>query len=158
MTYKWKEGHAHHADPEKAHEVMAELEERGALTPENLVDVSRPEDAVLHGEFTWDDAKAAEEFRKTEARALIRAIIIVPDKESAVQEPVRAFFKISDRTEHTYENTFTIIKQEDKRLKLQQQAYDELKAYGTKYSTILSLTGADEPIKEAVEKLTVQTA
>jgi hypothetical protein len=137
---------------------MVKLEEEGALTPENLVEVSRSEDAVLHNEFTWDDAKAAEEFRKVEARDLIRSIIVIPDEESIVQEPVRAFFKISDRSEHTYENVFTILTQEEKQEKLRAQAYSELKAYSQKYTTILQVTGADELIYEAEKKLATQTA
>ena len=40
-----------------AGEVCERLEARGRLTPSDLVDESRAEDAPLHGMFTWDDSK-----------------------------------------------------------------------------------------------------
>lgn len=51
----------------------------GRLTPEIVVDDARPAEAPLHPAFTWDDAKAAEEFRLMEARDLIRAVHLVEE-------------------------------------------------------------------------------
>jgi hypothetical protein len=60
--------------------VGAELErmaEQGSLTAERVVESARPTDAVLHPEFEWDDAVAAEAHRRHQARTMIRAIEVV---------------------------------------------------------------------------------
>jgi len=52
----------------------------GVLIPAVVVDEARPEDAPLHPSFTWDDGIAAEEWRRQEARRIIRLhrIVIEP--------------------------------------------------------------------------------
>ena len=52
------------------------------LTPQTVVDESTPSDAPLHPCFTWDDAIAANEHRKAEARSIVRSVrVTYPDKE-----------------------------------------------------------------------------
>ena len=64
-----------------AEEAAAELErirrKHGILRPELVVDESRDEMSVLHRVFQWDDAIAAEQYRKTQARNLIDSITVV---------------------------------------------------------------------------------
>lgn len=53
------------------------------ITPQCVVDESAPAEAALHECFTWDDAEAANEFRKVEARSIVRSVrVIYPDKPS----------------------------------------------------------------------------
>jgi len=70
----------------------AELErirsDRGALTARNVVDESRPEEALLHPAFEWDDKKAGEEYRLSQARSLCRNIFAAPDQEGHEPAPV----------------------------------------------------------------------
>lgn len=49
----------------------------GSLTSELVVDASRPDDAALHPVFEWDDFSAAEQFRRAQARSLIKAVHVV---------------------------------------------------------------------------------
>ena len=58
--YVWAEGFQHKTDASVVAKVTTELEAKNMLTAHNLVDVSRPEDAPLHGEFEWNDEIAAE--------------------------------------------------------------------------------------------------
>jgi len=51
----------------------------GSLIPEDIVDESRPEDAVLHPEFEWDDGVAGESWRVHQARNLIRIVQLVEE-------------------------------------------------------------------------------
>ena len=46
----------------------------GNLDAGDVVTESRPEDAPLHQLFEWDDAVAAEEHRKNQARQIIRSV------------------------------------------------------------------------------------
>ncbi len=53
------------------------------LTPANVVEESRAEDAPLHECFEWDDSKAANQHREAQARHLIRAIFVVHENQTA---------------------------------------------------------------------------
>lgn len=75
-------------------ELTALYERLGELTAESVVaEASRP-DSPLHRYFEWDDTIAAREYRKVQARALIRRVTIVVDDRR-----LRAFpFIPSERT------------------------------------------------------------
>jgi hypothetical protein len=66
----------------------------GSLTPENVLDASRVETAVLHKLFNWDDAKAAEHYRLQQARTILNNIEVKvisngQPKQIAVYEIIR---------------------------------------------------------------------
>lgn len=74
-------------DPQEAGEELERIKQRdGTITAPAVVDEARPNDAVLHPAFTWDDPEAAEKYRLIEARTLIKRVrVICPEP---VQEPV----------------------------------------------------------------------
>ena len=56
MVYKWKPtARISKIDPQKAGELMKNLADNDGLTARNLVEVSRPKDALLHSVFEWDN-------------------------------------------------------------------------------------------------------
>lgn len=134
MIYKWKEGSQHKVSAQIAGEVCEVLEKNGELNAQNLVDVSRPEDAPLHDEFEWDDSIAAEMYRKTQAGAIIRHLAI----ETETVTPVRAYFPIEVKS-NKYEHIETIIRHEDKYAVLLKQALRELEAFQRKYQMLSEL-------------------
>lgn len=139
MIYKWK-NYSYKTSAEVAGEVCEELDRTVGLTPENLVDASRPEDAPLHNEFLWDDEAAAEEYRRVQARLLISNLSIVIEENK--QEPVRAFFSLQSgfrRNSGTYESTIRIMGDAEKREELLNKAKEELKAFQKKYHMLSDL-------------------
>ena len=114
MAYAWKKGYHARVSAQAAAEVCSDLEAQDALSSENLVEVSRPESAPLHGAFDWDDAVAGENWRKFQAGTIIRSLVIVSETDDGVPaEPVRAFFSIK-LTEPNYESLHVIIRDQDK--------------------------------------------
>lgn len=99
MVYKWKSACYIRGDAQKAGEVCSQLESEGRLTPSELVNVSRDEDAPLHGMFTWDDSVAAEKWRMHEARHIIHCLVTVVGDNAEHVEPVRAFVSIRSEDE-----------------------------------------------------------
>ena len=89
MVYEWKSNSRIKAKPEKAAAVFEELERKGELTPERVVEVSRPKNAPLHGEFQWVDKIAAEEYRKIQARHLIMCLVVRDETDEVESRPVR---------------------------------------------------------------------
>lgn len=76
VEYKWAQSRKTDANV-AAKELARIRRSNGALTPESVVDASRPEDAPLHPEFEWDDSVAAEGYRKYQARTMIRCLVRV---------------------------------------------------------------------------------
>lgn len=90
MIYQWRTNHYTGIDANAAGSFLNNIREtHGCITPDVVVEVSKPVDAVLHKAFTWDDTVAAIEFRKSQARSLIRNLVYTPITESKVE--VRAF-------------------------------------------------------------------
>ena len=100
--YQWKEG-SRAPRGIAADEAGVELErirnECGSLTGKTIVDESRPEDAVLHRAFEWDDEKAAEAHRMHQARTLIRSIVVVHDEREAKAPQHRAYALVTKADE-----------------------------------------------------------
>ena len=146
MVYKWK-NFSYKTSANVAGEVCEELDRTVGLTPENLVDASRPEDAPLHSEFEWDDQVAAEEFRRTQARQMICNLsIVIEEKE---MEPVRAFFSLQNgfrKNTGTYESTIVILSDEEKRRKLFFNAARDMEAFKNKYQMLTELAEVFEAI------------
>lgn len=139
MIYKWK-NYSYKTSAEVAGEVCEELDRTVGLTPQNLVNVSRPEDAPLHNEFEWDNDVAAEEWRRVQARLLINNLAIVVEEQK--QEPVRAFFSLQcgfRKNDGNYESTIRIMSDSDKRKKLLESAKRDMEAFKNKYQMLTEL-------------------
>lgn len=148
MNYSFRKGSVHKVSADIAGKVCEKLERKGKLTAENLVDVSRPENAPLHKEFEWDDTIAGENWRHHQARNLINSLIVVAPETNS---EVRKFFNIvvDDRK---YEAIETILRESDKREELLRNAVNELKAFERKYSTLSELSDVFAAIDAIKEK------
>lgn len=134
MVYEWKAGSRVKADAQIAGEMCQMLESEGRLSAKNLLDLNRPEEAPLHGEFEWNDTIAAESWREQQARHIINSLVICPENS----EPVRSFFKI-ENAGNTYQSIHTILHSQDSAEMLLASALKELRAVQRKYSTLQQL-------------------
>lgn len=67
-------------------------QKHGELTPELVVEESRPETAPLHKKFEWDDAIAGEEYRRVQAAEIIRSVrVVFAVTDKGERKFVRAF-------------------------------------------------------------------
>lgn len=96
LQYRFRAGSNTKGVPaQDAGEELARIHaEHGTLRPADVVEESRPDDAVLHPVFEWDDSKAADEHRKWQARMLIRSVVTVA--ETGKQESAYAHVQISE--------------------------------------------------------------
>lgn len=131
MVYQWKTGARIRTDAQTAGEMCMKLADEGRLTARELLDVNRPEDAPLHGEFEWDDGIAAESWRVHQARNIINSLLVVPEKS----EPVRGFFKI-EQGERNYHSVTAILSRKDMAQRLFDNALRELMAFQRKYQSL----------------------
>ena len=146
FTVKWADGSRHKVDAEKAYRVTSDLEERGMLTAQNLVDESRPEDAVLHDEFEWDDDVAANQYRLTQARNIIRSIQIVR-AETGEEEKVFVNVHI-ERPEYTTV-TKALMKPDERELLLK-AARRDMESFRAKYEKLVELDSVIHAITDTL--------
>lgn len=137
MIYKFKSGTRLNVSAQAAGELCAELESQGRLTPREVVDASRPEDAPLHAAFEWDDAVAAERYRETQASYIIRSIEVVLEGSS---KPTRGFVSLTvNKDEREYREINRVLSIRSERELLLEQAKCELMAFKSKYAVLEEL-------------------
>ena len=138
MVYQWKTNGIYPVPAQSAGTELSRIyNERGKLDAADVVDESRPDDAVLHPCFEWRNDVAAEKYREEQARALVRCVVMVQEADGQKPVEVRAFFHVQE----TYHPTSVIIQEEDKYTTLLQRALGELAAFRKKYAV---LSGRDE--------------
>lgn len=148
MVYEYKLPGMHPVPAQKAGEELERIYgKHGTLEAADVVDESRPEEAVLHPCFEWRDPVAAELWREHQARGIINCIITVKETESGGTTPVRAFFHVSDG----YAPVDVILETPDKRTELEQFALREMKVFQEKFRTITELAPVLTPVFEAME-------
>ncbi|NOR64923.1 MAG: hypothetical protein GQ468_02790 [Candidatus Scalindua sp.] len=59
--------------------------------PQNIVDESKPEEAVLHRAFEWDNGVAGNNWRKHEARQIVKTVEVLDD---VTNTPVPAYVNV----------------------------------------------------------------
>ena len=149
MAVSWAKGSVFKADPNVAKDVMDQLSAEGRLSPLDLVEASRPEDAPLHGEFEWNDTIAAQKWRERTGRIMIASIVVTQESEEE-KKPVRAFFNI-ERGTHEYIPTEVIFSDEAKRERLLDIAKRELVSFKSKYQSLTELAGVMNAIDEVMK-------
>lgn len=97
-------------DPQAVGESIAELSEREAVTPRNIVDEAKDDVSPLHPAFEWDDTVAADEHRLGQARSLVRAVYVIPEPE---QPPQPVYYRIVEDKEARYEKAEAVFKNVD---------------------------------------------
>lgn len=137
------------------------LEHDGFLNPDDVVSRARDPKSPLHDQFTWDDAAAAEDWRRAQACALIRRVKLhivrevapakaitlsveksEPEPQPAViVQPVRRYQSrpSARRAEGGYESTLDIMQDPDKRAEMVAAALSELRAVQRRYSVLNEL-------------------
>ena len=147
FTYKYRINGLVKAPPEVTGAVCKKLiDEEGAVTPERLVEVSKPKNAPLHNEFEWNNDKAAKKYREEQARQIIKNIVIIKVEET-VTEPKkikcwvnsdRAFVPTDEKL-HRYVTLETALNDISWRDNLLEAARRDMNSFITKYRRLTEL-------------------
>lgn len=143
-AYQWKVPGLYQVSADTAAgEINRLYKQTGRIEPQDIVDASRPDDAPLHGCFEWDDTKAAELYRCTQAGKLIRCIVEVPDDKE--DEPIRAFVNVQS----SYQPISVVVKDSEKMDALLDCALKDLESFRRKYARLKEL----QPVFDAIEEI-----
>lgn len=144
-AYQWKFPRLYSVDAQTAGDELERIRStHNGLTPEAVVDESRPEDAPLHPVFQWDDKEAANKYRLIQAQQLIRSITIVV-KSSDEQEPVA--LRVYHHVQNDYKPLQVIVSSVDMMEELMKDALKDLDAFEHKYNMLKDLAPVFNAIK-----------
>ena len=117
----------------------------GVLDPQQVVNESRSENAVLHPLFEWDDAVAAEKYRVVQARYIIRNVTIQEGDTPLTRQFVHAggsgYVKIG-----------TALQNVDMTKALLAQAKADMNAFVAKYRTLEQMARVVSTMEEYLEE------
>ena len=150
MVFEWKVKGLYKVPAQAAGEELERIrDERGSLTPGDVVAESEDSRAVLHGCFEWDDTKAAVKYRDQQARVLIGNLVTVSVNNVATSAPTRAFIHIQD----DYKPVEHVVQVKDYADEMLQTAMNELRTFETKYRVLNELAHVFDAIDEVAEKV-----
>lgn len=157
-TYEWKSGAVHPArlSAQKTGRTLEKIrkERGGSLDAPHVVEASRPEESYLHNVFEWDDSLAAEKHRETQARALIRSVLVVLEPVDGEKEAgtTRAFVHISIEGEGPYTSMDRAMNDREMREQVVFRAWQELKGWQERHRHLKELAKIFSAI-DRVEKV-----
>jgi len=144
---------------ENRDQIRAELEQirnanDGQLLPEAIVEFARNRNTALHGEFEWNNTKAAQRFRLEQARRVIRLNINVLSTEGGdVTVPMYVSLKADRHTGGGYRTLEDVMSDDEMRAQLLEQGLEEFQRVRRKYQTIQELT----PVFTAIDRVARRT-
>lgn len=120
-----------------AQKVAEEIQSIGdEATPSQIVEKARDANTELHKCFTWDDKKAAEQWRLQQARSVVGCLIIHRGEQHKNKPEIHYFCK---NDSGGYKPATYIFTHANEHEKLLQAAYAELAAFKRKYSNLQEL-------------------
>lgn len=138
MVYQFMQGYRAPggADPQKAGEALEKIAEKhGRVEPDTVWKAAQRKNSPLHPYFTWDLKQAAIEHWRSQARSLIRAVVVVePDEEEDQVSRVFTYAKPADDEKGGYYPTRILAQHPD----LYQDAVRRLEQHA--YSLMSSVT------------------
>jgi len=145
--YAWKAGRSFNSDPHEAHVLFERLrKENGGLTAAHVVEDAEYTDSPVHKDFEWDDNVAGHEFRLSQGRKLIRALVVVAGSEQTSESVY--VHTIDKQGQGRYETMNVIGKDPDMLSVAISEARGYLESGARRWSQIAPVArGFDEAIK-----------
>lgn len=153
MQYGWKKGFYHFGV--KAGEAVEEINsisrKTGKIDAPTLLHHASSASSALHPFFEWDDKKAAHQHRLSQARLLLRSIVIVNEESDG--EPIRAFMAVAEEEDECkcYVPTMKVFSREEARAQIIRQALDELLGWTQRYKRYKELASKIAIVKKVLK-------
>jgi hypothetical protein len=152
MDYAWKRGFRapKGISAQSVGERIDELHRKlGVAQAEDVVDEARNTESPLHLCFEWDDEVAAEEHRKSQARTLLRVVVIVAPQGEIEPIPQSTFIR-DGQGGGAYYKTLDAMKVPELQARMLAQARTELEAFRRKYEHLMQLASVIHMVDEVL--------
>jgi hypothetical protein len=122
--------------------------------PEDIVEVARPKTSPIHPMFEWRNDKAAELYRRAQARHFIGALQIVRVEFSdGPTVSNRAFFSVRTSNRTGYIDHGRILSDRDLKRQVLETARQELENYIRKFGSIMALGNYVQRLQEIIDEM-----
>lgn len=131
------------------------LEKTSPLTPQRLVSEAESRDSVLHGYFEWNNSQAAEQYRLSQARHLLAAVVVVYDRPEGEVE-VRGWYnvrQVDNGGERVYASLDKVEETPLLRAQVVAQAKKTLDYWLATYAKYEELFPVTEAIRQALDEI-----
>lgn len=137
-------------DVEKVGEVLESLAaQHGVLNPAVVVKEAESPESPLHLAFEWDDVKAGEQYRLSQARHLIREVrVLTEDGEQSLEQ--RVFVNVISGTQRGYMPIVQVMSDEALREQVLNKAKNDLLAWKERYKDLQELARVYDVIDDVV--------
>jgi hypothetical protein len=168
-VFSWAYGHVGGVQAEDVAQIVESLyAERGAVTPEAVVELARPMDAPLHPAFEWDDAVAAETYRENQARGLLAKLVVSYRRtDGTMTPPTRYVVKLQARKDedpedetleaatqpHVYIPIRRVMSEDVLRRKYVREAYLSVASWRRRYQDIAEFATLFEAIDALADEM-----
>lgn len=156
MSFEWKPGYPAKINAEVAVEVLDQVREDngGKLAAEDVVNAARDPGSPLHPQFQWDDARAAEEYRREQARGLLRHLVVIEDGQ-----PPRPYYITIEEHREERSNRFSYVRlvedvlpSADLTREVLERAIRELAGWRQRYALLADLAKVHKVIDREIER------
>lgn len=120
----------------------------GELTPKDIIDDARNPNSPLHSFFEWDDGEAAEQYRLSQARGLIRAVVAIYVHDDKPATRVRAYVHVYESDAPHYREMSDAMSHQKTRDMILKRALGELSAWRRRYADLKEFASLIEVIDE----------
>jgi len=121
----------------------------GLIRPTDVVDFARDPKTALHERFTWDDGKAATEYRLWQAREIIRvSVTFMP----SIEKEYRTYVSLLDDRQREgggYRSVVSVLKNPARRETMLSEALAELDGFRQRYAMLKELA----PVFAAIDRV-----
>ncbi len=148
------------ANPQKIGESLEKIRVNagGELTPIDVVNAARDPKNALHAYFEWDDSVAAESFRLSQARGVIRLVRVADDASES--GTARAFISISGEGGKSYRSLSDVKSNANLRDAVLKAAERDLGAFEARYKELSDvlpdIAAAKEKIRNRRRKASIE--
>lgn len=134
--YYWKSSFDRGGDPQVVGEALDALGHKNGdrLVASAVVDAARPPDSVLHRYFEWDDVRAAELHRESQARLVIRSLVVVND-DTGVEMPsfIAVVEQVGGEEQRAYVSSARVLATPELTAQVLERAHDDMEKWRERY-------------------------
>lgn len=159
IVYAWSESFQRSQDPNKVGRELEEIRresEDGRLTPEAVVERAKDRRSELHSMFEWDDQRAAERFRLSQARTIIHSIRVVKSDSGGTRvQRLYVHAKQSTVAQRGYLTIRQVNQDDDLARQVRERAVVDLRGWLNRYRELTDRIPSEafEQVQGAIEAL-----
>jgi hypothetical protein len=155
MEYRFKENTVvvlpnwDKADPQEIGETLdaIRMNNGGELQPRHVVEEAKKPSSLIHRYFEWDNGKAANLFRVSQARKLIGCIEVVDISRNGVKS-TPAFVSLNNGEGVSYRSVSDVIASKEMQKAIMEQAERDLRGYLRRYQSLKNICSDIESVIE----------